>query len=94
MKRIVLLAVMSMAFGSVNCTGAVKAAAGRVDADDIAAGLSDTNAPATLEDYLRYAALNNAGLKAAFEEWKAALQQVTQSRALPDPRFTYSYFIE
>jgi len=48
----------------------------------------------TLPDYLSYAALNNAGLKAKFEQWKAALEQIPQSRALDDPKFTYSYFIE
>ena len=47
-----------------------------------------------LADYLRYAALNNAGLKAAFEQWKAAIEEVPQARSLPDPRFTYGYFIE
>jgi cobalt-zinc-cadmium efflux system outer membrane protein len=50
-------------------------------------------APVTLQDYLYYAALNNAGLKAAFEQWKAAVEQVPQSKALPDPKFTYGYFI-
>jgi outer membrane protein TolC len=55
---------------------------------------TDANGLATLQDYLRYAALHNPGLQAAFEEWKAALQQVPQARALPDPRFTYGYFIE
>ena len=48
----------------------------------------------TLSDYLRYAALNNAGLQAAFEQWKVAVEQVPQAKALPDPKFTYSYFIE
>jgi outer membrane protein TolC len=55
---------------------------------------SEPNIPVTLGDYLRYAALNNAGLKAAFEQWKAAVEQVPQARALPDPRFNYGYFIE
>ncbi len=50
--------------------------------------------PATLQDYLRFAARNNAGLEAAFEEWKAAVEQVPQAKALPDPRFTYGYFID
>ncbi len=48
----------------------------------------------TLRDYLAYAALNNAGLKAAFNRWKAALERVTQVKSLPDPRFNYTYFIE
>jgi outer membrane protein TolC len=52
------------------------------------------NAPQTLGEYLQYAALHNSGLRAAFEEWKAALEQVPQAKALPDPKFTYNYFIE
>jgi cobalt-zinc-cadmium efflux system outer membrane protein len=56
--------------------------------------VSDVNAPQMLSEYLRYAALHNAGLRAAFEEWKAALEQIPQAKALPDPRFTYGYFIE
>ncbi len=54
----------------------------------------DANDLQTLGDYLRYASLNNAELKAKFEEWKAALEQVPQARALDDPKFTYGYFIE
>lgn len=46
-----------------------------------------------LEDYLREAALHNPGLEAAFNEWKAALERVPQVKALPDPRFTYRYYI-
>lgn len=61
---------------------------------DISRNPSDSNAPRQLQDYLRYAALNNAGLKAAFEQWKAALEQVPQAEALPDPRFNYGYFIK
>jgi len=47
----------------------------------------------TLSDYLAYAALNNPGLEAAFNRWKAALERVPQVRSLPDPRFNYAYFI-
>ena len=55
---------------------------------------ADANAPQTLSEYLKYAALHNAGLKAAFEEWKAAMEQIPQAKALPDPTFTYGYFTE
>lgn len=54
----------------------------------------DTNDLQTLQDYLRYASLNNAELKAKFEEWKAVIEQVPQAKSLPDPKFTYGYFIE
>jgi len=49
----------------------------------------DSNDLQTLPDYLRYASINNAELKAKFEEWKAALEQVPQARALDDPKFTF-----
>ena len=60
----------------------------QTDADNVG-----TEPLVTLSDYLRYAALNNAGLKAAFEQWKAATEQVPQAKSLPDPKFTYGYFI-
>jgi cobalt-zinc-cadmium efflux system outer membrane protein len=49
---------------------------------------------ASLEDYLVYAALQNPSLRAAFHNWKAALEKTGYAGALPDPRFSYSYFIE
>jgi cobalt-zinc-cadmium efflux system outer membrane protein len=49
---------------------------------------------ATLREYLAYAALHNPRLEAAFARWQAALQRLPQVRALPDPTFTYGYFIE
>lgn len=47
----------------------------------------------TLEDCLAYAAVHNPGLEAAFNRWKAALERIPQVEALPDPRFTYRFFI-
>ena len=52
------------------------------------------NENAALKEYLRYAALNNPGLEAAFNRWKAALERVPQVTSLPDPRFIYRYYIE
>jgi outer membrane protein, heavy metal efflux system len=46
-----------------------------------------------LNDYLAYAALNNPGLKAAFNRWKAAEEQIPQVGSLPDPQLTFAYFI-
>lgn len=56
--------------------------------------LPKLNDSAGLSDYLAYAALNNAGLEAAFNRWRAALERIPQARTLPDPRFTYAYYIE
>ena len=56
--------------------------------------IPDLDPASTLADYLKYAALNNPGLEAAFNRWKAALERVPQVTSLPDPRFNYAYFIE
>lgn len=49
-------------------------------------------AAAVLEDYLRYAALNNPGLRASYEQWLAALERIPQAEALPDPQVSYGYY--
>ena len=56
--------------------------------------LPELTAKSGLSDYLGYAALNNPGLEAAFNRFKAAVDQVPQVKSLPDPRFNYKYFIE
>lgn len=56
--------------------------------NDISIGELDT-----LPEYLEYAALNNARLEALFYQWRAALERAPQAGALPDPKFTYGYFI-
>ena len=57
-------------------------------------GPRDANTPVRLQDYLRLAAANNAGLKAEFEQWKAAAEQITQAKALMDPQLTYERVVE
>jgi cobalt-zinc-cadmium efflux system outer membrane protein len=56
--------------------------------------LPNLDQASTLTDYLQYAALNNPGLEAAFNQWKAVLERVPQVTSLPDPRFSYAYYIE
>jgi len=53
----------------------------------------DHEALTVLSEYLTQAALKNPELEAAFYRWKAALEKVPQVKALPDPRFTFGYFI-
>ncbi len=55
--------------------------------------LPELTEKSNLQNYLAYAALNNPGLRAAFHRWKAAVERIPQARALPDPRFTYGYFV-
>lgn len=54
---------------------------------------TDPNAPLLLKDYLVRAAMNNSGLRAAFDSFHAAMEQIPQAASLDDPQFTYSYFI-
>jgi cobalt-zinc-cadmium efflux system outer membrane protein len=78
----------------------IPAAARRVSTSDYTVEYEDASSlpklddQSTLSDYLTYAALNNPGLEAAFNRWKAALEQIPQAKSLPDPRFNYRYFIQ
>jgi len=56
--------------------------------------LSDANNLVSLEDYLRFSEQNSASLKAAFEQWKAAEEQIPQAQSLPDPQLSYGYATE
>ncbi|MDZ7742483.1 MAG: TolC family protein [Bacteroidota bacterium] len=47
----------------------------------------------TLDDYFRIAAENNPGLQAKYKEFEASLQKVPQVNTLPDPTFSFGYFI-
>ena len=84
MYRIYAAAVLLACLASLSSARAA-------DEQEKALPVLDKNA--TLADYLEYAALNNPGLEAAWLRWEAALEKVPQVSALPDPRFTYRYFI-
>jgi outer membrane protein TolC len=47
----------------------------------------------TLDDYFKIAAENNPGLQAMYKDYEAALQKVPQVNTLPDPTFSFGYFI-
>jgi cobalt-zinc-cadmium efflux system outer membrane protein len=47
----------------------------------------------TLDGYFSVAAENNPGLQAKYKEFEAALQKVPQVSTLPDPSFSFGYFI-
>jgi len=47
----------------------------------------------TLNDYFHTAAKNNPGLQSKYKEFEAALQKVPQMNSLPDPSFSFGYFI-
>uniref|UniRef100_UPI003216E167 TolC family protein n=1 Tax=uncultured Draconibacterium sp. TaxID=1573823 RepID=UPI003216E167 len=47
----------------------------------------------TLEDYFREATENNPGLQAQYKDFEAAMQKMPQVSSLPDPTFSFGYFI-
>ncbi|RIJ49744.1 TolC family protein [Maribellus luteus] len=47
----------------------------------------------TLDSYLEMAAVNNPGLQAKYKDFEAALQKVPQVSSLPDPTFSFGYFL-
>ena len=53
--------------------------------------LSETE---SLDDYLILAAKRSASLRAAFYRWRAALEKADYAGSLPDPVFSYGYFVE
>lgn len=58
-------------------------------ARDEASGLEPQ---AELAELLRYARLHNPRLEAAFERWRAALEEVPQATRLPEPRLTLAAY--
>jgi outer membrane protein TolC len=47
----------------------------------------------TLDDYFKIAAESNPGLQAKYSAFEAAMQRVEQVNTLPDPNFSFGYFI-
>ncbi len=47
-----------------------------------------------LEDYVRYALARSPVLEAAYRNWQAAMEQIPQASALPDPRLSYRYYLQ
>ncbi len=47
----------------------------------------------SLDDYLIQAGQHNAGLKALFSDYMAALEKVPQAKSLPDPVMAFGYFL-
>lgn len=49
---------------------------------------------ADLALYLRYGLHHNAGLRAKYQLWRAALERIPQVTSLPDPVFSFAQFVE
>jgi outer membrane protein TolC len=55
---------------------------------------AEDDAAPTLDEYVDFALRNSAGLRAAHDRWRAADARVALARGLPDPRLSFTEFIE
>ncbi|MCF7668730.1 MAG: TolC family protein, partial [Verrucomicrobia bacterium] len=55
--------------------------------------LPDIEQNPSISNYVKYALLNNPGIRSAFKEFRAQIQRISQAESLPDPRITYGYFL-
>jgi cobalt-zinc-cadmium efflux system outer membrane protein len=61
-------------------------------ASGLSGAVREPNGLAALGDYLAYAEAHNAGLKGIYQQWQAAIEEIAQAEALPDPEVQYGYF--
>jgi outer membrane protein TolC len=64
----------------------------------VVGGQLHTNLPApgtnaTLPDCVRFAVRNHPQVAAAYEDWAAAVEQITVARSLPDPKLTFEFYV-
>ena len=48
----------------------------------------------TLSNFLEYAMLNQPSVEAAYYDWAASVERITQARSFPDPQFTFQMDIQ
>jgi len=91
-------ALVTLALVSLSLTGYGQSSIEKHLHEDYTANVSqefsDHATPSELRQYIKTALLNNAGLHAAFNRWKASLERITQATALSDPELSWMYFIE
>lgn len=61
------------------------------DADGRVPTLSDSSTP---DDYIRFALSHSPAVEAAYQHWLAAAERMPQVRSLPDPRLSFSFFLD
>lgn len=81
-------------FSSLSAVCLVCLAAVPLTARESGQKTAELGAAASLEDILHYAAENSPALRAAFEEWRAAVEVAPQARSLPDPELSYGYWVD
>ena len=61
-------------------------------AQEITAPLPPLTTNSTLADSVRFAVRNHPGVWAAYADWRAAVENITVARSLPDPKLTFEFY--
>src|SRR4051812_19878998 len=56
--------------------------------------LPELTPQSNLSNFLTYALLNHPKVEAAYFDWLASIERITQSRSVPDPQFTFQMDIQ
>jgi outer membrane protein, heavy metal efflux system len=56
--------------------------------------LPELTSASSLSNYLTYALLNQPKVEAAYYDWIASIERITQARSFPDPQFTFQMDIQ
>ena len=56
--------------------------------------LSVLTANSSLSNYLAFAMLNQPKVETAYDDWRASIERITQTRSLPDPQLTFQMDIQ
>jgi len=57
--------------------------------DEVKPDVSSLTPDTPLEDFLRFALLNQPAVAASYYDWASSVEQITRSRSLPDPQFGF-----
>ncbi len=69
--------------------GDLEEVAGRFRPSGVKPDLLTLAPDSPIDDYLRFALLNSPRVEAAYFDWAASVERITDARSLPDPRLTF-----
>lgn len=100
-RRLAVLAVAASVIMCASTASASEKSAAKEKADSLAglfsvesSGIPAFDSSTTLDDYLQLAFKRNPNLRSAYYRWVADLKKSDYAGALPDPMFSYGYFVQ
>jgi outer membrane protein TolC len=80
--------------GEKEARGKAQSVAGNFRPNGIRPALPDLSSASGLSNYLAFALLNQPSVEAAYYDWLASVERITQARSFPDPQFTLQIDIQ